>query len=174
MQGRRFCSKSFGNIRRCRQNSIEKASNIAIKPLRKSSRIKSTVQSAKSLPISNSTTQQKGSKPRAVEKSKNSQLNKPFHTNNYIYTELNHKEKWSKKKTKRSVYTRPSPHWDLITNINKRVKLGFLTNGNLSKTAHRVNGVTFAVGNTCCFVGSIAQVMFTTIIRFTTPTLYDY
>lgn len=75
-----------------------------------------------------------------------------------ITRELNHQEKWSKRKNvKRSIYTKPSPYWDLTTNINKKVKLGFLINGTCDKIIRYVNKVPVSVGNTCCF-DSIAQV----------------
>lgn len=121
------------------------------------------------------TTQPNGSKDgvskAGEKKSSSSQSKKLFNKSNNIHTELNHKEKWSKRrKTKKSVYIRPSPHWDLITNINKRVKLGFLRNGNFSKTIHRVKNVAVSVGNTCCF-DSIVQVIFTIIFRNSNPTI---
>lgn len=70
--------------------------------------------------------------------------------------ELNHTEKW-KKKIKRSYYLQPSPHWDLITNVDKKVKIGMLRNGGISKTTHRVNNRTVALQNTCAF-DSVVQV----------------
>lgn len=77
--------------------------------------------------------------------------------------ELNYTEDWNKKqkrKIKQSIYTRPSPYWDLITNVDKKIKLGFLSNGNLSKTIHHVNKVPVSVKNTCAF-DSVTQVCIT-------------
>lgn len=72
--------------------------------------------------------------------------------------ELNHKESWNKR-TKRSHYLKPSPHWDLITNVDKKVKLGLLCNGNLSTITHMVDKRPVGMRNTCAF-DSLVQVLF--------------
>lgn len=84
--------------------------------------------------------------------------------------ELNQKEKW-KKKIKRSHYIKPSPHWDLITNVDKKIKLGILRNGSISTTTHRVGKKTVALSNTCAF-DSVAQVKLETI-SIHTAGVYD-
>lgn len=66
--------------------------------------------------------------------------------------EMNSKEQWNKqKKIKRSNYIKPSPFWDLVTNVNKKVRLGFLSNGLTSKTIHYANKIPISLTNTCAF-----------------------
>lgn len=71
---------------------------------------------------------------------------------------LNNKEKWNKrKKSKQSSYLHPVPNWDLVFDVDKKVKIGLLSNGNISKTIYNVNGEAVALRNTCAF-DSIVQV----------------
>lgn len=67
--------------------------------------------------------------------------------------ELNAKEKWakSKKKTtgvKSSKYMQSVPNFDLV-GLLKKVKIGHLLNGNLSKTTHKVGKNKICLENTC-------------------------
>lgn len=71
---------------------------------------------------------------------------------------LNNKEKWNKRKrTKQSSYLHPVPNWDLVFDVDKKVKIGLLSNGNISKTIYNVKGKAIALRNTCA-LDSIVQV----------------
>lgn len=77
-----------------------------------------------------------------------------------IAKELNNREKWNKKKkpTKQSSYIHPVPNWDLVFDVDKKVKIGMLSNGNLSRTTYNVKGKAVALKNTCAF-DTTAQVV---------------
>lgn len=82
-----------------------------------------------------------------------------------LANELNNREKWNKKKkkTKQSSYLKTAPNWDLIISVDKKLKLGMLSNGNLSKITYNVNGKAVALRNTCAF-DATAQVRFSTLL----------
>ncbi|KAJ6642712.1 NOF-FB transposable element, partial [Pseudolycoriella hygida] len=70
------------------------------------------------------------------------------------------KENWGKRpkrKTKKSKYLASAPNWGLNTNIEKKVKIGTLLNGNLSRVVYKVGKQIVALRNTCAF-DSIAQI----------------
>lgn len=69
------------------------------------------------------------------------------------------RENWNKrpKKVKKSKYILKAPNCVLNTNTDKKVKIGFLINGNLSNTVYQIRGRPVALKNTCAF-DSIAQV----------------
>lgn len=74
--------------------------------------------------------------------------------------EMDSKENWNKalkRKAKKSKYLTSAPNWHLNTNIDKKVKIGILSNGNFSKVIYKVNQQIIALRNTCGF-DSIAQV----------------
>lgn len=74
--------------------------------------------------------------------------------------EMKYKESWNKKsKQKRaSKYLSPMPNWLLNTNINKKVKIVLLRNGNLIATTQKVTtGKVIGLTNTCT-VDSFMQV----------------
>ncbi len=80
------------------------------------------------------------------------------HFSSELAKTLNNKEKWNKKKKKKqSSYLHPVPNWDLVFDVDKTVKIGLLSNGNISKTIYNVNGKSVALRNTCAF-DSIVQV----------------
>lgn len=80
------------------------------------------------------------------------------HFSTELAKSLNNREKWNKrKKTKQSSYLHTVPNWDLVFDVDKKVKIGLLSNGNISKTIHNVNGKSVALRNTCAF-DSIVQV----------------
>lgn len=170
--------EGFGEKRICIGCSTKKTGtarkqskkSVTIRTSRKSARLESTAQSKNTIRTSVMAGTKKPTKHQPTKSTFPANLsNKATRVQSIIHTELNHKEAWSKRrKTKRSVYIKPSPHWDLITNIDKRVKLGVLSNGNLSKTVHRINKKVVAVGNTCSF-DSIAQVMLTIIFMNRNP-----
>lgn len=67
-------------------------------------------------------------------------------------SEMAYNETWNKKKEKKeSKYLKPAPNWNLNNNIQKKVKLGILQNGNLKNTTYRINKQTVALTNTCSF-----------------------
>lgn len=81
---------------------------------------------------------------------------------------LNNKDKWNKKpKTKQSSYLHPVPNWNLVFDVDKKVKIGLLSNGNVSKTIYNVKGKAVALRNTCAF-DSIVQVCL--IVNFISKT----
>lgn len=73
--------------------------------------------------------------------------------------EMNYKDKWQKKKprAKSSKYMGTVPNFDLIE-IHKKVKIGHLVNGSLSKTSYKVGKISICLENTCA-VDSIIQLI---------------
>lgn len=89
------------------------------------------------------------------------QLSRPAKRLNALIKEMNSKETWCKKpknKTKKSKYLAAAPNWHLNTNIDKKLKIGIFSNGNLSRLVYKINGKLVALRNTCGF-DTIAQVM---------------
>lgn len=75
-------------------------------------------------------------------------------------SEMEYNETWNKTKKKTtSKYLKSAPNWNLNNNIQKKVKLGILQNGNLSNTTYKVGNQKVALTNTCAF-DSICQVNF--------------
>lgn len=66
--------------------------------------------------------------------------------------EMNYVDIWQKKNQrtgiKHSKYMKSVQNWSLV-DIEKKVKIGHLINGNLSKTAHKVDGKLVNLQNTC-------------------------
>lgn len=81
-------------------------------------------------------------------------------TTSQAIAEMNYNEEWNKtnKKTT-SKYIQPAPNWNLNLNLQKKVQLGILKNGNLSSTTYTVAGSKkkVALQNTCTF-DSVCQV----------------
>lgn len=75
-------------------------------------------------------------------------------------SEMDYNESWNKSiKKPTSKFMKPAPNWNLNTNIQKKVKLGILQNGNLSSTTYKVgNKQKVALTNTCAF-DSVCQVI---------------
>lgn len=68
--------------------------------------------------------------------------------------EMGHTEKWSrtsKRQLKKSKYRMPVPNWNLNHHFDKNVKLGFLTNGNMSLRVFGTKNNLIGVKNTCNF-----------------------
>lgn len=75
-------------------------------------------------------------------------------------SEMDHTENWcrkSKRQIKKSKYLMPVPNWTLNHHFNKNVKVGMLTNGNLSTRVFGGKNDLIALTNTCSF-DVIAQV----------------
>lgn len=74
-------------------------------------------------------------------------------------SEMEYNESWNKTKKKTtSKYMKTAPNWSLNLNIQKKVKLGILQNGNLSNTTYKIDDKQkVALTNTCTF-DSICQV----------------
>lgn len=63
--------------------------------------------------------------------------------------EMNYTDIWKKSKSvKESKYMISVPNWSLV-DIQQKVKIGHLTNGNLSTTVHNVDGESVNVQNSC-------------------------
>lgn len=80
--------------------------------------------------------------------------------NNILQTavEMNYKEEWNKTHQKStSKYLSSAPNWHLNTNIEKKVTLGILQNGNKCTTTHKIDGQAVGLCNTCA-VDCICQV----------------
>lgn len=76
-----------------------------------------------------------------------------------MVTEMGHTEEWSRKSkrdVKRSKYLGTVPHWNLNHHFNKNVKIGFLTNANMSSRVFSVNKEFVGLRNTDTF-DSLAQ-----------------
>lgn len=89
------------------------------------------------------------------------QSTRPISTVVAAIREMDSKENWNKapkRKTKKSKYLSSAPNWHLNTNVDKKVKIGILSNGNLSKVVHKIGQKVIALRNTCGF-DSIAQVI---------------
>lgn len=74
--------------------------------------------------------------------------------------EMKNTEKWcrtSKRELKRSKYIMPAPNWNLNNHFNKNVKIGFLTNGNMSSRVFGTKNELVGLNNTCAF-DALAQV----------------
>ncbi len=68
--------------------------------------------------------------------------------------EVNHTEKWcrtSKRQIKKSKYRMPVPNWNLNHHFDKNVKIGFLTNGNMSLRVFGTKNNFVGLKNTCSF-----------------------
>lgn len=62
---------------------------------------------------------------------------------------------------------KPAPNWNLNTNIQEKVKLGIMQNGNLLSTTYNVgNDEKFGLSNTCAF-DAISQVSFVRYVYYT-------
>lgn len=73
-------------------------------------------------------------------------------------SEMQYNETWNKTKPKKSSkYVKPAPNWNLNMNLQKKIKLGILQNGNLSKATFKINKKTVSLTNTCSF-DSVCQV----------------
>lgn len=85
-----------------------------------------------------------------------------------MITEMGHTETWSRKPKrdiKRSKYMAPVPHWDLNHHFNKNVKIGFLTNANMSSRVFHVNKEFVGLRNTDTF-DSLAQVKTSVVSKY--------
>lgn len=77
-----------------------------------------------------------------------------------MISELGHTENWGRKPErdlKRSKYMAPAPHWDLNHHFDKNVKIGFLTNANMSARVFYINKEYIGLRNTNTF-DTLAQV----------------
>lgn len=74
-------------------------------------------------------------------------------------SEMHYKEQWNKTKPKStSKYMRPAPNWNLNINVDKKIRLGILQNGNSSHTVYKVGkDQKISLTNTSTF-DSICQV----------------
>lgn len=74
-------------------------------------------------------------------------------------SEMEYNEPWNKTpKRRRSKFMQKAPNWNLNNNIQKKVKLGMLINGNRSNTTYKVDkNKSVAMTNTCA-VDSALQV----------------
>lgn len=66
-------------------------------------------------------------------------------------------ESHSKERNEKSKYLAPVPHWNLDNHFDKNVKIGFLTNGNMSSRLFTLNKETIGLRNTSTF-DALAQV----------------
>lgn len=71
--------------------------------------------------------------------------------------EMNIREEWGPKKSKQSVYLRPNPSFNLMSDTRKN-KIGLLKNCHLSKTTKRIEGVPVYFSNSCTH-DAIAQAL---------------
>lgn len=75
-------------------------------------------------------------------------------------SEMQYTEDWNKTKKKTtSKYMKPAPNWNLNTNIQEKVKIAIMQNGNLMTTTYDVGSdEKLGLANTCTF-DSVSQVI---------------